>query len=449
MYCYPLSLDAYSVQGTGKTTTARKMGQVYFDMGFLSRPDVIECSASDIIAQYVGQTGPLVRKMFDKALGQVLFIDEAYRLKDGVFAKEAIDEIVALLTQDPIKGKIVVILAGYDEDINQLLSVNRGLSSRFPEEIVFQNLRPEECLAILSKQLKKKDVVLPGLDDETSGAFVQLAEIFEAWSRLPSWGNARDVITVSQKMISLALQYSLDDENTDLLLDPVYAVTCLQEMFAGRQDRSSNLPSPSAPFPFGATPPVRVRDPGTVSAPSIRTKTVTKAKPAEPKPAVFNKAGPEGVDARDPGVSDAVWNQLQMDKAAEIEAAKRLEEDIRKAEEAKAEAARKEAEEQERTRQLELAAARERDFVKQQELKRQREAQRLKELRAREERERREAELRARREAEEKARKEDQKAQAKLREMGVCVAGFRWIKQGDGYCCAGGYHFVSNGELGL
>ncbi|PBK99912.1 hypothetical protein ARMGADRAFT_523274 [Armillaria gallica] len=181
----------------------------------------------------------------------------------------------------------------------------------------------------------------------------------------------------------------------------------------------------------------------------MRTKTVTKAKPAKPNPALFKKAGPEGVDARDPGVSDAVWNQLQMDKAAEIEAAKRLEEDIRKAEEAKAEAVRKEAEEQERTRQLELAAARERDFVKQQELKRQREAQRLKELRAREERERREAELRARREAEEKARKEDQKAQAKLRQMGVCDAGFRWIKQGHGYRCAGGYHFVSSGELGL
>ncbi|KAK0501724.1 P-loop containing nucleoside triphosphate hydrolase protein [Armillaria luteobubalina] len=431
--------------GTGKTTTARKMGQVYFDMGFLSRPDVIECSASDIIAQYVGQTGPLVRKMFDKALGQVLFIDEAYRLKDGVFAKEAVDEIVDLLTQDRIKGKIVVILAGYDEDINELLSVNRGLTSRFPEEIIFQNLQPEECLAILSKQLKKKDVVLPGLDDETSATSVQLWEIFEAWSQLTSWGNARDVITVSQKMISLALQNSSDDEDTHLVLHPDDAVTCLQEMFAGRQDRSSNLPRPSAPFPSGIIPPVQVRDPGTVSAPSIRTKTTSKAKSAEPKSAALKKVGPEGVDARDLGVSDAVWNQLQLDKAAEIEATKRLEEDTRKAEEARAEAVRQEAEEQQRALQLELAAARERD----QELKREREAQRLKELRAREERERREAELQARREAEENARKEDQKAQTKLRQMGVCVAGFRWIKQGDGYRCAGGAHFVSNAALGL
>ncbi|KAK0489353.1 P-loop containing nucleoside triphosphate hydrolase protein [Armillaria novae-zelandiae] len=445
----PTSFVFKGPPGTGKTTTARKMGQVYFDMGFLSCPGVIECSASDIIAQYVGQTGPLVRKMFGKALGQVLFIDEAYRLKDGVFAKEAIDEIVDLLTQDRIKGKIVVILAGYDEDINELLSVNRGLSSRFPEEIVFQNLRPEECLAILSKQLKKKDVVLPGVDDRTSETSVRLSEIFEAWSQLPSWGNARDVITVSQKMISLALEHSSDDENTDLVLYPAYAVACLQEMLAGRQDRGSNLPSPLPPFPYGTTPPVQVRDPGTVSAPSIRTKTVRKAKLAAPKPPALKRAGPEGADARDPGVSDAVWNQLQLDKAPEIEAAKRLEEDIRQEEKAKAEAARQEAEEKKRALRLELAAARGRDILKQQELKREREVQRLKELRAREERERREAELQARREAEEKARKQDQKAQAKLREMGVCVAGFRWIKQGDGYRCVGGSHFVSNAALGL
>src|SRR5258708_971367 len=128
------------------------MGEVYFDMGLLARATVHECSASDIVGQYVGQTGPLVRKTFEKALGQVLFIDEAYRLKDGPFAKEAIDEIVSLLTDERYKGKIIVILAGYDNDINELLAVNRGLSSRFTEEVIFVNLRPEECLQILEKE---------------------------------------------------------------------------------------------------------------------------------------------------------------------------------------------------------------------------------------------------------------------------------------------------------
>ena len=103
------------------------MGEVYFDMGLLARATVHECSASDIVGQYVGQTGPLVRKTFEKALGQVLFIDEAYRLKDGPFAKEAVDEIVSLLTDERYKGKIIVILPRYDNDINELLTVNRGL----------------------------------------------------------------------------------------------------------------------------------------------------------------------------------------------------------------------------------------------------------------------------------------------------------------------------------
>ena len=115
--------------------TARKLGQVYFDMGFLSSADVIECSASDLVGQYVGHTGP------KKALGKVLFIDEAYRLSQGHFAQEAMDEIVDIMTKDKFMNKLVFILAGYD-DMNKLLRVNPGLASRF-SEIYFSNMTPE------------------------------------------------------------------------------------------------------------------------------------------------------------------------------------------------------------------------------------------------------------------------------------------------------------------
>lgn len=69
--------------GTGKTSIARRMGKVFYDAGFLGSAEVVECSTSDIIGQYVGQTGPKVRAVLDKALGKVLFIDEAYRLASG------------------------------------------------------------------------------------------------------------------------------------------------------------------------------------------------------------------------------------------------------------------------------------------------------------------------------------------------------------------------------
>lgn len=80
--------------GTGKTTTARKIGQVYYDLGLLSEVKVVECSASDLVGQYVGQTGPKTIKQLELGLGKVLFIDEAYRLGQGHFAQEAIDELV-------------------------------------------------------------------------------------------------------------------------------------------------------------------------------------------------------------------------------------------------------------------------------------------------------------------------------------------------------------------
>jgi hypothetical protein len=105
------------------------MGKVYYDMNLLSSAEVIESSATDLIGSYVGQTGP---KLLEKALGKVLLIDEAYRLAEGHFAKEAMDEIVDCITKPKFFQKLIIILAGYDNDINRLMATTRGLTSRFP-----------------------------------------------------------------------------------------------------------------------------------------------------------------------------------------------------------------------------------------------------------------------------------------------------------------------------
>jgi len=122
------------------------MGQIYYDMGFLSSTEVIECSASDLVGQYVGQTGPKTSKLLEKALGRVLFIHDAYRLSQGQFAKEAMDQLVGLLTQERFRAKLIVILAGYDREMNELMALNTGLSSRFREEVIFNNISPAQCL---------------------------------------------------------------------------------------------------------------------------------------------------------------------------------------------------------------------------------------------------------------------------------------------------------------
>lgn len=102
------------MKGTGKTSTARKIGKVYYDIGLLASDEVVETSATDFIAPYVGQTGPKTQNKLESGLGKVLFIDEAYRLADGEFAKEAMDEIVDCITKPKFAQKLIIILAGYD-----------------------------------------------------------------------------------------------------------------------------------------------------------------------------------------------------------------------------------------------------------------------------------------------------------------------------------------------
>lgn len=190
--------------GTGKTTTARKMGKVFHNLGFLATTEIVECSASDLIGKYIGQTAPKTRAVFEKGLGKVLFIDEAYQLVSDhkySYTSEAVGEMVALLTQEKYHNKIVVILAGYDGDMNKLLAANPSLSSRFPEAINFKNLVPQDCRELLLNSLQPRQIfeeTVTSRQDMIDRLFIQLAE-------LPSWGNARDVKTLAKSVMSAAL----------------------------------------------------------------------------------------------------------------------------------------------------------------------------------------------------------------------------------------------------
>ena len=216
------------------------MGAIYYDMGILSSTEVVECSASDLVGQYVGQTGPKTKKQFEKALGRVLFIDEAYRLGEGHFAKEAMDELVGILTHENFRGKLIVILAGYDQEMNHLLQVNTGLSSRFPEEIVFLNIAPAKCLEILDRKLRKQSVILPALNDPSQPSNANMIRLIEKLSELPSWGNARDMETLAGKMCEVA--FTTEDIATGGALEiPAQdAIGCIATMLAQRQGRVEN-----------------------------------------------------------------------------------------------------------------------------------------------------------------------------------------------------------------
>ncbi|KZP30812.1 P-loop containing nucleoside triphosphate hydrolase protein [Athelia psychrophila] len=277
--------------GTGKTTVARKIGQIYYDMGFLASPKVEECSATDLVGQYVGHTGPKTQKLLEKTLGQVLLIDEAYRLGEGRFAQEAIDELVGLLTQEKFKSKIVVILAGYEQDINKLLAVNSGLSSRFPEIMNFKNFPPPACLNILDNRLRegKPEVVLAELQDHSSKGYSTMLRLVEDLCGLPSWGNARDMETLAKQMTSFVLKHLPDSgKAATLTLSAKDAVDIMISMLDEQRSRARMPPARRSEYDDLQA------DQSSSSAPPppAQASSSSQAKPPPPPPPAAPKSPP-------------------------------------------------------------------------------------------------------------------------------------------------------------
>lgn len=138
--------------GTGKTTIARVVANILAGLGVIAEPKLIETSRRDFVAEYEGQSAVKTAKTIDRAVGGVLFIDEAYTLvqeRDGradPFGTEALDTLLARMEND--RDRLVVIIAGYSSDIDRLLEANDGLRSRFATRIEFDSYSPEEILEI-------------------------------------------------------------------------------------------------------------------------------------------------------------------------------------------------------------------------------------------------------------------------------------------------------------
>lgn len=147
--------------GTGKTTVARLVGRLFKEMGVLQKGHVIECERADLVGEYIGHTAQKTREQLKKALGGVLFIDEAYSLARGGekdFGKEAIDALVKAMEDN--KDNLVLILAGYRQEMEWFLQTNPGLRSRFPIHIDFPDYTLDELLAIGKLMLKTRQYEL-------------------------------------------------------------------------------------------------------------------------------------------------------------------------------------------------------------------------------------------------------------------------------------------------
>ena len=165
-----INLDHYLFlgnPGTGKTTVARIMGNIFYTLGVLPSNKVVEVTPKDLIASYVGQTGPKTAQMIDRALGGILFIDEAYGLNDGSINGFGKDAMTVLLTKLlDYKGKLICIAAGYPREMQQWLNTNSGAESRFTRVITFEDYGAEELATIFRNIAKNDGMSLDPLADQ-------------------------------------------------------------------------------------------------------------------------------------------------------------------------------------------------------------------------------------------------------------------------------------------
>ncbi len=175
--------------GTGKTSIARKMGEILQSMEILPTSRVIESSRATLVGKYMGETPKIVNNMCDKAMGGILFIDEAYTLssENDQYGKEAIDTLMKRMEDD--RGKFVVIAAGYKDEMETFLAVNPGLASRFTHKMHIDDYNEDELLAIYKKMASKDNYKLsPEAEFKLMDLICRMVI-----SKNNSFGNAREM----------------------------------------------------------------------------------------------------------------------------------------------------------------------------------------------------------------------------------------------------------------
>lgn len=181
--------------GTGKTTVARILGEIFLALGISKNTRFVETDRSGLVAGYVGQTAPLANRVIDSALGGILFIDEAYTLSQGFndsFGQEAIDTLLKRMEDD--RGKFVCIAAGYSREMQQFISSNSGLQSRFNKVIHFEDYSEAELIEIFRRKIESEGFRLASSAEMAMRNMVRLA----LCHRNANFGNAREINNMFQ-----------------------------------------------------------------------------------------------------------------------------------------------------------------------------------------------------------------------------------------------------------
>ncbi len=207
--------------GTGKTTVARLLGQFFSEAGYLRTGHVVETDRSGLVAGYVGQTAIKTRDMVRRALGGVLFIDEAYAIiqdEHDTFGKECLDTLIKAM--DEFRHDLIVVVAGYPEPMENFLKANEGMSRRIREKIYIPDYTPEELLQILHLHMQRKHL---RFSDEMQPRMLNFCENWIA-SADEHWGNAGEAVQLAEDLETAAVNLSDTSKITDKTTGEVYSV---------------------------------------------------------------------------------------------------------------------------------------------------------------------------------------------------------------------------------
>lgn len=197
----PLSLHLvfYGNPGTGKTTVARLLAKIYRSLGVLSKGQLVEVDRGGLVAGYVGQTATKTQDAIERAMGGILFIDEAYALTHGKgendFGQEAVDTILKAMEDN--RDDFIVIVAGYPDLMKEFVASNPGLESRFNQYINFEDYSVDELIQIFNMRCRERNLTLgDGCDDYLTRHFTDMYN-----NRSENYANGRDVRNYFENVI--------------------------------------------------------------------------------------------------------------------------------------------------------------------------------------------------------------------------------------------------------